>query len=208
MAKSREGIRFGSDSKRKTDNASLEQKLAIRRWGIAQAGLTELRVWDLCTGLGLIWKAMRKESNVVAYTPCDVKPRMDGTIKGDATSERFLAAFSVDAFNVIDIDTYGEPWTPFFFLLPRIRKRTLFLLTNGTISLSGVPSHTVRRIAGIPTDWALPFKSELTNYLMDRMLSYAPQHANILKVGRLRIEKDHGRVDYFAIVCEGKQTDA
>src|SRR5437762_960995 len=103
----------------KTDNRSLELKLKIRRWTLGLAKLEGLRILDLCAGEGRIWKAMRQHAEVLAYTPCDRAPRAPGTIRGDATDPRFLAAFDYSKFNVIDVDTYGEPWDTWGFQIGR-----------------------------------------------------------------------------------------
>ncbi len=92
----------------KTDNRSLALKVELRRRALARAGLASARVLDLFAGEGHVWREMRKHVNITSYAPCDREPRLPGCVKGEA--ERLVLAFDLSRFDVIDIDTYGEPW--------------------------------------------------------------------------------------------------
>lgn len=92
---------------RYTDNGDLESKLKIRRYFLERYHRAQPpRVFDACQGEGLIWNAIRREFEVASYLGVDLKPK-PGRLKID--SVRFLSQIGW-AFDVIDVDVYGEPW--------------------------------------------------------------------------------------------------
>lgn len=118
----------------KTDNGYLEEKLELRRYFLRRYPEESLRVMDCCNGSGVIWSELRKEFELAGYFPIDVKPK-PGRLKLD--SSRVLGQPGWTE-NVIDIDTYGSPWTHWEAMLPNIvRPVTVFLtigqLTTGTV---------------------------------------------------------------------------
>jgi len=87
---------------------------------------TPFRVFDCCQGGGVLWQCLREEYDVAAYWGVDVKPQR-GRLKID--SRRLMA--SIADRNVVDIDTYGNPWQHWLRLLPHIRQSTTVFLTLG-----------------------------------------------------------------------------
>jgi hypothetical protein len=147
-------------SNKKTDNRNLELKVAVRKLTIERAGFDRLRVLDLCAGVGKIWARMRTHYPVDAYTPCDRAPRMPGVIRGEA--ERLVEAFDLRRFNVIDIDTYGEPWECWLKVAETLTEPVAVFLTCGATSIGGCNiSHVARSVLGIPLDWDIPKKKQL-----------------------------------------------
>ena len=186
---------------KKTDNKSLNLKVALRARVIREAGLGELRVLDLCAGAGHIWREMGKAHKIIAYVPVDQKPRMPGTIKG-ALSNRLLAAFDMAGFNVVDVDTYGEPWLAWLNLSVRITGRTVFFLTHGITGMMGTnTSKLARSILGIPPDWDIPKKPEIS--------ALAARYA--LRAGGAEIVKgwkvELPNVTYYGLICDCKKMD-
>lgn len=140
------------------DNSHLAQKLEIRRAILKRGKFAELRVLDLCSGEGVIWKELRREFKVKAYTPCDRSPRLAGSLKMEMT-DRTLNAFDLAKLNVIDVDPYGDPWTAWMNLSPRIKHRTAVFLTHGQIQTRAGASQVSRALRtsnGIPEDWDVP----------------------------------------------------
>src|ERR1019366_2086972 len=106
-------------NKHKTDNRSLADKQELRRRVIQEAQLEPLRVLDLFAGEGQVWNSLRKQLNVQSYTPVDKDARQEGQIRIKITP-RVIQALDLTRYNCIDVDTYGEPWTIWSEILPRI----------------------------------------------------------------------------------------
>jgi len=132
----------------KTDNASLPEKLAIRRRVLDALGDEQLDVLDCCQGSGVLWANLRREYRVGRYTGLDVKPK-PGRLKVD--SERVVGRMS-PSYNVIDIDTYGSPIWHWLNLLPKLTRRTAVFLTWGRRGgQTGAPKPLIRIIFGRET---------------------------------------------------------
>jgi hypothetical protein len=185
-----------------TDHRSLALKLQIRRWALEHFPELDLRVWDLCAGEGKIWRALRAERTVAAYTPCDLQPRMPATIKGDATAPAFLDAFDLSRFNVIDLDFYGNPFDSLLHLAPKIRRMTAVFLTHRyTSARAGVNISTrMRDVLDIPRDWPIPQQPELVRYAAGYCLNAVAQTCVVHQAGKVSLKN----VDYYALVVEGK----
>jgi len=110
----------------RTDNARIETKLELRRHFLRKYHAEgPVLVFDACQGSGLIWRTLRKEFRVDRYWGVDVKPKA-GRVRADST--RILAQPGL-VENVIDVDTYGEPWAHYFALLPNVTQPTTVFLT-------------------------------------------------------------------------------
>lgn len=184
---------------KKTDNKNLPAKLALRRWLIGEAGLGELRVLDLCAGKGMIWNHLRKEFKVKSYTPCDRKPRQPGSIPGEA--DVLLKAFDLTKFNVIDVDTYGEPWAAWSYLAGRIKEPTAVFLTCGIVAGQGGCnlSKESREAIGIPATWPIPQKKSLAAFAGEYILATGANRCQVLRAGRMVLPN----VRYYALHVAG-----
>lgn len=188
---------------KKTDNKQIDMKLELREQVLRRAGVKACRVLDLFAGRGEIWTAMRSRIKVVRYVPCDKTPRMPGTIRGDSTDERFLAAFDMRNFNVVDIDTYGEPWRPYRLLAERVVHPTVFFLTHGEVSgLGGCnTSAFVLETLGIPKNWPIPQKIGLARYAARIMTSKPLSNVRLAWGNRVSVSN----VNYLGILIERKE---
>jgi hypothetical protein len=157
---------------RKTDNHNLNQKVALRR--IICTQLAEpLRVLDLFAGEGKLWTEMRKTFTLASYTPVDEKPRQPGAIKMKVDA-RTVRAFDPKQFNVLDLDSYGEPWEIFAALLPNIQPGTAVFLTYGHVGVRSIRiSKFLREQCGIPITWEVPTNAELARFLGRQYLRQA-----------------------------------
>lgn len=186
--------------KQKTDNRSLADKQYLRKRLIREAQLEPLRVLDLFSGEGHIWSGLKKQLHVESYTPIDKEHRQDGQIRMKITP-RIILALDLSRYNVIDVDTYGDPWTIWTELLPLIRQKTAIFLTRGKVTYGAgkMPiSKQMKQKMGIPTDWDVPGKVELLKY-GDRCQLLQP-------CATAKITKGYGiyllRVDYYALLVE------
>jgi hypothetical protein len=108
------------------DNQNPDAKLALRRRLLAlHPG--ELRVLDCCQGEMRLWEKLRAEFPVQEYLGVDLKPK-PGRLKID--SVRLLDAPGWK-WNVIDVDTYGLPWTHWSAILRHLRHPATIFLTIG-----------------------------------------------------------------------------
>ena len=115
-----------------TDNGALDAKLALRRAALARWPDDPRVVFDVCQGAGTLWGALRGEFQIARYFGADIKPS-PGRLRVD--SARLLAAGDLGA-NIIDVDTYGEPWKHWRALLPHIARPTTVFLTLGQANYS------------------------------------------------------------------------
>ena len=107
-----------------TDNDNLRSKLALRRHFLKRYHADEPpRVFDACQGSGVLWANLRDEYEVATYWGCDLK-RKAGRVRADSAD--LLAAGLTE--NVIDVDTYGSPWSHWSAILKGAKvPRTVFL---------------------------------------------------------------------------------
>jgi hypothetical protein len=178
--------------KPKTDNRSLNQKIALRKWLLGELAITEARVLDVCAGAGHIWSAMADHVHIVQWVRSDIKPRQAGTLR--LTALQAVNALDVAAFNVIDIDPYGEPWDAYLALLPRLRQPVAMFLTRGRVQFT-VSSNAVLAACGIPPGWRVPHSVRLAEYLDARVLSETWKHATITHAASV----DLRNVSYYAL---------
>jgi hypothetical protein len=194
-------------STKKCDNRSLDHKVQLRTEAIdrAQPGLGPLRVLDLCAGLGLVWKATRILRPIESYTPNDIKPRMPGCLKGDL-SPHSLDRFDLADFNVIDVDTYGEPWSAWAYLAPRVKRKTVVFLTRGFSGSARTQSSShLLQSMGIPPSWAFNIKPDasLAAFGDKYALSSASAAVVVEWCGHIYTPNHAGGgVDYYALICK------
>ena len=122
---SKRGFReFPRGGTRETNNKGLTEKVALRRHFLRKYHADEAKVLDCCQGTGQIWKNLRTEFELKSYLGIDIK---DGLSRVTMDSTRFLTLKFRE--NVIDVDTYGEPWKHWLNLLPNVRQPTTVFLT-------------------------------------------------------------------------------
>ena len=138
-----------------SENQSLKTKTDLRERILEQAALPELRVLDLCAGSGDVWRNIGRRRPLAQYLPVDMKPQMPGTIKAKVNA-RFIAGFDIGRFNVVDVDTFGEPWEIWLALAPKLRGRTAVFLTHGYMTVGRCSlSNVARQAVGIPAEWQI-----------------------------------------------------
>jgi hypothetical protein len=117
-------------------------------------------------------------------------------------SDRTLNAFDLSKFNVIDVDTYGEPWLAYANLSRRIKQPTVFFLTHGAVSMGGGSemSLALRAACSIPSDWILPKSRELAFYLGRHLLSKSLKWLDI----KYLVQAQHPNVTYYGFLAVPK----
>lgn len=138
---------------KKTDNHNLAAKLGLRRYFLEKYhadGLAD--VVDCCQGDGVLWGILRKQHAIARYVGMDVKKRK-GRLQMD--SARYLENPGW-RHDVIDVDTYGEPWKHWIALQGNLKRPATVFLTVGTCSVGGsAMSPCVRQSVGL-TDLKVP----------------------------------------------------
>jgi hypothetical protein len=190
------GIKPISNSTIKVDNKSLAGKLALRRAILNRFPTRPLKVLDCFAGEGRLWETLKREYEVEAYVPIDTSPRQAGTLPGDAML--LVRSVGVDQFNVIDVDSYGEPWGALFTCLPLIGQPTCLFATHGYGKAFAWASSAVRRLLGIPRDWKIPHGKRLIQWHDDYLLRKTTEFATIVNAARVRGKN----VDYFGLHAE------
>jgi hypothetical protein len=119
---------------RKTDNHSLAAKLDLRRFFLSRFHRNQPPiVFDCCQGSGKLWGQLRREFAIARYWGVDLKPK-PGRLKVDSSRIVGQPGFRAD---VVDIDTYGSPWTHWLNLLGNLRTPATVFLTIGFIRAGG-----------------------------------------------------------------------
>jgi hypothetical protein len=205
--------------RQKTDNHSLTDKCALRRLLVKEAQLEPLRVLDLFAGEGHVWKELRRTPRpdpdippedqprplvVEKYTPVDSAAKQPGQLRFKITP-RLIAALDKDEglrrYNVVDIDTYGDPWPLWHEVLFHIKACTAVFLTRGKVTYGAgrMPiSIHAKAVMGIPREWNVPGKAELLDYGDRCQLLESCPTAHITLGYWIRFP----RVDYYALLVE------
>lgn len=182
-----------------TDNKAMAPKLDLRRYFLRTYHAVPPRVFDACQGEGALWKVLRAEFPVVSYWGVDLKPK-SGRLMIDST--RVLSAPGW-AFDVIDVDTYGEPWSQWATLLRTGHPRSTLtvFLTVGHLTLSRMSRET-RRMMGFERLSRLPPASLLTkaSRLADAMWLGRAEHAGWRIRDCRRTATDHAT--YYGVRLE------
>lgn len=147
----------------KTDNHNARAKLALRRHFLATWHRDPPDVLDCFAGYGVMWGELRREFQLAAYTPIEMR-KIPGRLPMD--SLRYLSAGGW-SHNVIDLDAYGSPWKHFFAMLPQIKAASTVFLTIGSTGI-GTIDRALFRAAGV----AFEVPSGLHASLSDRLLSF------------------------------------
>jgi hypothetical protein len=119
---------------KRTDNSFLRTKLELRRYFLRRyhaAGPTW--VMDCCQGEGRIWDVLRREFAMSGYWGIDTKPKA-GRLLLD--SSRILAQPGWRE-NVIDVDTYGDPWKHWLGVCCNLDHPATVFLTVGYVPANG-----------------------------------------------------------------------
>ncbi len=153
----------------KTDNGNLKAKLDLRRHFLRKYHSDgTARVFDAFQGDGRLWSVLRKEFNVASYWGVDVKPRQ-GRLRIDCS--RVLGQNGWTE-NVLDLDSYGQPWVQYRLAAERARKDMTIFLTCGIVSLPGVTSNIIRERMGLGSLYVpLAFQGLIIRQSIPYMLS-------------------------------------
>ena len=136
------------------DNTSLPIKLELRRRLLLPFSQKHpLRVMDLCAGNQQIWRRLRSEFKVAQYVAFDQKRVPGAAVRVD--SARWIRDVGLSG-NVIDVDTYGEPWAQYLTVLAAHwpDQEVLIFLTLGMgKGALGRISRKALEVAGLKGSW-------------------------------------------------------
>ena len=129
------------------DNSRVAEKLALRRWALRQFHPTPPRVLDLCAGQQVIWGMLRQEFTIASYAAFD---RHTSTGRHFHVNDSVRVARSAWIADVVDIDTYGEPWPHWLAVLERgLAPLTVFLTVGYSPTKISTVSKCVHRALGL-----------------------------------------------------------
>lgn len=113
----------------KRDYTNPPAKLKLRRHFIDRyhSGDEPANVFDAVAGDGGLWKELRKLPAVANYWGVDSAPKT-GRLKVDAVRVLSQPGWR---YNVVDIDTAGQPWKHWLALLPNVSRPTTVFMTLG-----------------------------------------------------------------------------
>lgn len=156
-----------------TDNAHLASKLALRRSFLRDHKPPkgqQLRVFDACQGSGVLWATLRREFDV-RYWGVDMKPR-PGRLKVDSARVLEVPGWHYD---VVDVDTYGQPWRHWAAILRNGSGRMTVFLTLGEASGPRAPLNRdgLRALGLAKLDNVLPYglKHQLSRFALDYLIA-------------------------------------
>lgn len=186
---------------KQTDNGNEEAKLTLRRRFLDLYHRdSPIHVIDCCQGNGVMWKTLRAEYPVATYWGLDMKPKA-GRMKVD--SARLLATPGWVA-NLIDIDTYGNPWTHWEALLPNVSGPLTVIMTWGQLAFSPVEGGSLRSLGiGFDLPTSLGFGRSLCPLAM-RARVYEAELRGLRVVDAVKVEGARGITHYFGVRLEPK----
>lgn len=181
----------------KTDNQNLQVKVDLRLEYLNRYGGTSCI--DCCQGSGAIWKQIRPLFPDVRYFGIDQK-RKSGRHSCD--SSRILA-LKDQTWDVVDIDTYGCPFSHYLNLCKSMTVDTTVFLTYGHgLGAGPATSSAVRNIIGIPkkTPQSLAYmaQSKYINIVLYSCICYDIIPSDITHI------KQSDTVDYYALRLQKK----
>jgi hypothetical protein len=155
------------------DNQFLPEKLALRRYFLDKYPSKVFRVIDCCAGQGVIWSELRKQYPC-QYIGLDKKKVGHGVVR--IAAERWLSQTEWSA-DVIDIDTYGEPWIIYESALENfVGDEVTIFLTYCNVPVNnavGLMSNAVRHRLGLPDHWKIWHSRSLSPITTPAMLAHA-----------------------------------
>jgi hypothetical protein len=159
-------------------------------------------VMDCCQGEGRIWTALRQEFSLDSYWGIDTKPKA-GRLLVD--SSRVLSQPGWRE-NVIDIDTYGEPWRHWLGVCRILdHPATVFLMVGYVpVNGGGSISKEAKRALGLAGLQHLP--NALVARVHDMATPYCLDRARTrLNIVELCEAEPHGRyARYLGVRLEPK----
>ena len=184
---------------KQTDNSNAEVKLNLRRAYLSKYGGSACL--DCCQGDMKLWKVLRKEFPNIKYMGVDLKPK-SGRHKVDSCR---LLSLSPLEWDVVDIDTYGDPWAHYFALCKSITNPTTVFLTlgHGMRGMSNI-SQPIRKALGFP-----PKTPQRLAYLASRryvtLVLHSCRQYDIIAHDIAHVEQSD-TVEYFALRLTPKGT--
>jgi len=165
---------------KKTDNHNVADKLGIRRYFLDKYHKkVPPVVFDCCQGEKLLWSILEREYVLDSYFGVDLKIKK-GRLKID--SSRILEQKGFD-FDVVDVDTYGEPWKHFLNMLPHITKPCTVFLTIVTIKAAGGGniSKLMAKALGVHnlTNLPMSLRGKISSLGTDQVLSMALNYCEV-----------------------------
>jgi hypothetical protein len=164
----------------KTDNHNPKVKLDLRRYFLNKYHAENPpSVFDCCQGSAVMWTQLQKEFAVANYWGVDLKPKK-GRLKIDSVRILQQPGWS---FDVIDVDTYGEPWKHWLQIVKNANKATTIFLTIAVIKMGGGGniSNESMSILGIDKLPSAPqsFCGKMSALVPDWMLAKALEYSTI-----------------------------
>lgn len=153
------------------DNKGLAEKIALRMHFLQRYHEADAKVFDCCQGAGLVWKNIRLEVAVKSYWGVDLKPR-----KGKLTLNSIGVLSRKLSDNVIDIDTYGEPWEHWLTMLRNVNQPTTVFLTWTSLCEMGMSNRVKQFVFGGQLQMPPSLYGKLWDYANAYLLTAPERH--------------------------------
>jgi hypothetical protein len=162
-----------SGTQTKRNNSNLGIKLRLREHFLDRYHADKSPIiFDACCADSVLWNTLKKRYKF-KYWGVDKRRLSSDILKIDST--RILSMDGWD-FDIIDIDTWGSPFSQWFQILPRITKPITVFLTIGSTMHHGCATKEMMPAAGL---------GELTRYMPESFgLSLSP-HLIDVALGRI-----------------------
>jgi len=117
----------------KTDNSFLKSKINLRLNHLPDKD--EIRILDCFAGESVIWKAIKSQTaKKTTILSIDKKPY--SLLRGD--NIRYLKVLNLDSYDIIDLDSYGIPFSQLEVLFQRGYRGIIFITFTQSI-MGGLP---------------------------------------------------------------------
>ena len=177
----------------RTDNSNLAAKVQLRAAYLRTYHSSGGIVFDACQGDGKVWGRLRKKF-AVNYQGADI------TRKGHALPVDSRRMLSVEhwKWDIVDIDTYGEPWAHWEALCKTADHDCTVFLTWGHIAImGGQVSRYPYRAMSIPQECPQALVASLAPWSLPYLLHFALRQDQ--QIEDIRVCRPNPRVDYVGL---------
>lgn len=170
-----------TDSLKKTDNHNPSAKINLRLYFLRKYHPEgTATVFECCQGQGVLWREIGRQYKVKSHWGVDLKPKK-GRLKIDSVRvlEQGLP------HNVIDVDTYGNPWSHWEAILHHLVGPTTIFLTIGLVKMAGGfqgrPCKAVESALNLPPSTPPTVFQKLASLSTEMLLAKGQEYSTIIE---------------------------
>ena len=168
------------------DNTNLSGKIELRQQFLPSK--KEINVLDCFAGNGILWKTIKKNNPDIKFniTSIDKKKGLNNIyLEGD--NLKFIKAFDLTKYDIIDLDAYGSP----YFQLKEIFKKSFkghIFVTYIQIRMGSINKEMLLKL-GYSKNMVDKIKTLFWRNPIDKVLEYINMETGVNKFDIISIER-------------------